>query len=58
MSQNLLIHGEAVNATLEGMLAVEQFLNDKYLLPKHLPALKAFDNGLFEGEGRRWNYLE
>ena len=55
MSQNLLIHGEAMNATLEGMLAVEQFLNDKYLLPKHLPALKAFDKGLFEDEGRRWD---
>ena len=36
MSQNLLIHGEAVNATLEGMLAVEQFLNDKYLFRRNV----------------------
>ena len=36
MSQNLLIHGEAVNATLEGMLAVEQFLSDKYLFRRNV----------------------
>ena len=36
MSQNLLIHGEAMNATLEGMLAVEQFLNDKYLFRRNV----------------------
>ena len=36
MSQNLFIHGEAVNATLEGMLAVEQFLNDKYLFRRNV----------------------
>ena len=36
MSQNLLIHGEAVNATFEGMLAVEQFLNDKYLFRRNV----------------------
>ena len=30
MSKNLTIHGEAMNASLEGTLAVEQFLNDNY----------------------------
>ena len=31
MSKNLTIHGEAMNASLEGTLAVEQFLKDNYL---------------------------
>ncbi len=35
MSKELLIQGEAMNASTEGMLAVEQFLNDNYLLPLH-----------------------
>jgi hypothetical protein len=35
MSKNLTVNGEAMNASLEGMLAVELFLNDKYLLPLH-----------------------
>ena len=31
MSKNLTIHGEAMNASLEGTLATEQFLKDNYL---------------------------
>ena len=31
MSEKLLVNGEAMNASLEGMLAVEQFLSDRYL---------------------------
>ena len=30
MSKNLTIHGEAMNASLEGTLATEQFLKDNY----------------------------
>ena len=32
MSKELTIHGEALGASLEGMLAVEQFLRENYLL--------------------------
>ena len=36
MSKELLIHGEAMNASLQGMLAVEQFLQDRYLFRRNV----------------------
>ena len=36
MSKNLTVNGEAMNASLEGMLAVELFLNDKYLFRRNV----------------------
>ena len=36
MSKELLIQGEAMNASTEGMLAVEQFLNDNYLFRRNV----------------------
>ena len=36
MKENLLIHGEAMNASLQGMLAVEQFLHDNYLFRRNV----------------------
>ncbi len=36
MSKELLIHGEAMNASLQGMLAVEQFLQDRYLFRRNM----------------------
>ena len=36
MSENLLVNGEAMNTSLEGMLAVEQFLSDRYLFRRNV----------------------
>ena len=36
MSKELLINGEALNASLEGMLAVEQFLSENYLFRRNI----------------------
>ena len=36
MSKELLIHGEAMNASMQGMLAVEQFLQDRYLFRRNV----------------------
>jgi len=41
MSEKLTINGEAMNASLEGMLAVEQFLNDRYLFRRNVLSGKA-----------------
>ena len=36
MSKELLIHGEAMNASMQGMLVVEQFLQDRYLFRRNV----------------------
>ena len=36
MSEKLKVNGEAMNASLEGMLAVEQFLSDRYLFRRNM----------------------
>ena len=36
MSENYLINGEAMDASLEGMLEAEQFLNDNYLIRRNV----------------------
>ena len=36
MSKELLVNGEAMNASLEGMLAVEQFLVENYLFRRNI----------------------
>ena len=36
MSEKLKVNGEAMNASLEGMLAVEQFLSDRYLFRRNV----------------------
>lgn len=36
MSEKLLVNGEAMNASLEGLLAAEQFLNDHYLFRRNV----------------------
>ena len=36
MSMNLLVNGEAMNASLEGLLAAEQFLDDHYLFRRNV----------------------
>ena len=36
MSENLLVNGEALEASLKGMLAAEQFLNDNYLFRRNV----------------------
>ena len=36
MSEKLLVNGEALNASLEGLLAAEQFLNDHYLFRRNV----------------------
>ena len=36
MTENLLVNGEAMNASLKGMLAAEQFLNDHYLFRRNV----------------------
>ena len=36
MTENLLVNGEAMNASLKGMLAAEQFLNDNYLFRRNV----------------------
>ena len=36
MSKELLVNGEAMNASLKGMLAAEQFLNDNYLFRRNV----------------------
>ena len=36
MKNEMTIHGEAMNASLEGMLAIEQFLHDKYLFRRNM----------------------
>ena len=41
MSEKLTINGEAMNASLEGLLAVEQFLNDRYLFRRNVLSGKA-----------------
>ena len=41
MSEKLTINGEAMNASLEGLLAVEQFLNDRYLFRHNVLSGKA-----------------
>ena len=36
MKNEMTIHGEAMKASLEGMLAIEQFLHDKYLFRRNM----------------------
>jgi predicted P-loop ATPase len=36
MSETMKVNGEAINASLEGMLAVEQFLSDRYLFRRNV----------------------
>ena len=51
MGVNLIINGEAMNASLEGLLAVEQFLNDRYLFRRNVLSGKAeFAGKPAEGE--------
>ena len=51
MSEKLTINGEAMNASLEGLLAVEQFLNDRYLFRRNVLSGKAeFAGKPAEGE--------
>ena len=51
MSENLLVNGEAMNASLKGLLAAEQFLNDNYQFRRNVLSGKVeFTTKPAEGE--------
>jgi hypothetical protein len=51
MSEKLLVNGEALNASLKGLLAAEQFLNNNYLFRRNVLSGKVeFTTKPAEGE--------